>query len=92
MKADIHPKEYRTIIFHDNSSGERFLVGSTIHTTDTAKWSDGKEYPLTNVDVSSASHPFYTGQEKIMDTAGRVERFKTRASKKTTITRTKKKA
>ena len=80
MKADIHPKNYRLVIFKDNSSGERFLVGSTINTTATDKWTDGVEYPTANVDVSSASHPFYTGQEKIMDTAGRVERFKARAS------------
>ncbi len=87
MKADIHPKNYRTVIFHDNSSGERFLVGSTIHTESTEKWTDGKEYPIAFVDVSSASHPFYTGQEKVMDTAGRVERFKARASKATTRTK-----
>jgi large subunit ribosomal protein L31 len=81
MKADIHPKNYRQVIFHDNSSGERFLVGSTIRTEKTEKWTDGNEYPITFVDVSSASHPFYTGQEKVMDTAGRVERFKARAAK-----------
>lgn len=80
MKADIHPKNYRLVIFKDNSSGERFLIGSTIKTTATDKWTDGNEYPLATVDVSSASHPFYTGQEKVMDTAGRVERFKNRAS------------
>ena len=79
MKADIHPKNYRLVIFKDNSSGERFLLGSTIKTTATDKWTDGNEYPLATVDVSSASHPFYTGQEKVMDTAGRVERFKNRA-------------
>lgn len=83
MKADIHPKNYRLVIFKDNSSGERFLVGSTIETTATDKWTDGAEYPLAHVDVSSASHPFYTGQEKVMDTAGRVERFKARASQAT---------
>ena len=81
MKKDIHPDNYRSVIFHDNSSGERFLVGSTVETEKTDKWTDGKEYPLAFVDVSSASHPFYTGQEKIMDRAGRVERFKTRAAK-----------
>lgn len=82
MKTDIHPDNYRKVIFHDNSSGARFLVGSTVDTTATDKWEDGKEYPLSYVDVSSASHPFYTGQEKVMDTAGRVERFKARVSKK----------
>jgi len=80
MKAEIHPDNYRLVIFHDNSSGERFLIGSTINTTATEKWTDGQEYPIAHVDVSSASHPFYTGQEKVMDTAGRVERFKNRAS------------
>jgi large subunit ribosomal protein L31 len=81
MKADIHPQNYRMVIFHDNSSGERFLIGSTVAATNTEKWTDGKEYPIAYVDVSSASHPFYTGQEKVMDTAGRVERFKARAEK-----------
>lgn len=80
MKTDIHPDNYRLVIFHDNSCGERFLVGSTIATDKTDKWEDGKEYPVVYVDVSSASHPFYTGQEKVMDTAGRVDRFKQRAA------------
>ena len=83
MKKDIHPENYRKVIFQDNSSGARFLIGSTVHTTETATWDDGAEYPVAYVDVSSASHPFYTGQEKVMDTAGRVERFKARASKAT---------
>ncbi len=82
MKTDIHPENYRMVIFHDNSSGARFLVGSTVETEQTDKWEDGKEYPVSYVDVSSASHPFYTGQEKVMDTAGRVERFKARVAKK----------
>ncbi len=81
MKADIHPDNYRPVIFADNSSGARFLVGSTIETTKTDTWTDGKEYPIAYVEISSASHPFYTGQEKVMDTAGRVERFKARAAK-----------
>ena len=81
MKKEIHPDNYRMVIFHDNSSGERFLVGSTIETTENDTWTDGKEYPLAHIDVSSASHPFYTGNEKVMDTAGRVERFKARAKK-----------
>ena len=79
MKTVIHPNNFRKVIFHDNSSGTRFLVSSTVETTATDKWEDGKEYPISLVDVSSASHPFYTGQEKVMDTAGRVERFKNRA-------------
>ena len=81
MKKDIHPKNYRMVIFHDNTSNERVLVGSTIETKATDKWTDGNEYPIAHVDVTSASHPFYTGQEKTMDTAGRVERFKARQAK-----------
>lgn len=81
MKTDIHPADHRLVIFHDNSCGARFLVRSTIATEATDKWEDGNEYPIAYVDVSSASHPFYTGQEKVMDTAGRVERFKARAEK-----------
>jgi large subunit ribosomal protein L31 len=81
MKKEIHPKNYRMVIFHDNTSGERVLVGSTIEAKDTDTWTDGQTYPVAYVDVSSASHPFYTGQEKTMDTAGRVERFKARAAK-----------
>jgi large subunit ribosomal protein L31 len=78
MKKDIHQQNYRPVIFHDNSSGEDFLIGSAIETSDTGKWTDGKEYPLHSVEISSASHPFYTGKEKVMDTAGRVEKFKAR--------------
>jgi large subunit ribosomal protein L31 len=80
MKKDTHPESYRQVIFHDNSSGTRFLIGSTVATEAKDKWEDGKEYDISYVDVSSASHPFFTGQEKVMDTAGRVERFKNRAS------------
>ncbi len=81
MKKDIHPDNYRLVIFQDNSSNERFLIGSTVETDATDTWEDGQEYPIAYVDVSSASHPFYTGQEKVMDTAGRVDRFKQRAAK-----------
>ncbi len=69
------------VIFHDNSNNDRVLVGSVVESTETDTWTDGKEYPIVKVDVSSTSHPFYTGQEKIMDTAGRVDRFKQRMSK-----------
>jgi len=80
MKKEIHP-EYRKVIFVDNGSGTRFLIGSTIETDKKDKWEDGKEYPLYEVEISSASHPFYTGQDKVLDTAGRVERFKSRRAK-----------
>jgi large subunit ribosomal protein L31 len=81
MKADIHPKNYRQVIFQDASSKTQYLIGSVVATTETATWTDGKEYPLFHVEVSSASHPFYTGQEMALDTAGRAEKFKQRAAK-----------
>jgi large subunit ribosomal protein L31 len=74
MKSDIHP-EYRAVVFRDQSVDFQFLTRSTIKTRDTIVV-DGVEYPLVNVDISSASHPFYTGKQKIMDVAGRVERFR----------------
>jgi large subunit ribosomal protein L31 len=82
MKKDIHPGDYRPVIFEDLSSGARFLIGSTVHTTEVAKWEDGKEYPKLLIEISSKSHPFYTGEERTLDKAGRVERFKARAAKK----------
>lgn len=84
MKKDIHPENYRPVIFEDVTAGKRFLVGSTIETTRTDKWEDGKEYPLFQVEISSASHPFYTGTAKTIDTAGRVEKFRARAAAKKT--------
>jgi large subunit ribosomal protein L31 len=82
MKKDIHPAEYRQVIFEDVTAGKRFLVGSTIETSRTDKWEDGKEYPLFQIEISSASHPFYTGHSKTIDTAGRVEKFRARAAAK----------
>lgn len=81
MKKDIHPKEYRPVVFVDNSNGAQFLISSTIKTKETVKYTDGKEYPAYHVEISSTSHPFYTDQEKSLDSAGRVEKFKTRQSK-----------
>lgn len=77
MKSDIHP-DYRLVVFQDQSAGTSFLTRSTIDTSETIKWDDGNEYPLAKVEISSASHPFFTGQMKIVDTAGRVERFERR--------------
>ncbi|MDC0253648.1 type B 50S ribosomal protein L31 [Bacteriovoracales bacterium] len=75
MKKDIHP-EYRDVVFKDVSTDFAILTRSTIKTSDTIVWEeDGKEYPLYKVDISSASHPFYTGKQKIMDTEGRIEKF-----------------
>jgi large subunit ribosomal protein L31 len=75
MKPNIHP-EYREVVFQDASVDFTFLTRSTIQTSQTIKWTDGKEYPLVRIDVSSQSHPFYTGKQKIIDTAGRVEKFR----------------
>lgn len=75
MKDGIHP-EYRDVIFHDASSGSSFLMRSTIKTSLKSKWEDGNEYPLVNVDISAASHPFYTGKAKYVDAAGRIDKFR----------------
>lgn len=81
MKKEIHPESYRDVIFVDDSNGERFLISSTLPSEETSKWDDGKEYPVIHVEISSASHPFYTGKENVIDTAGRVEKFKARMAK-----------
>jgi large subunit ribosomal protein L31 len=75
MKEGIHP-EYRDVVFQDISADFSFLTRSTISAKETVKWTDGKEYPLVKIEVSSKSHPFYTGKQKILDTAGRVEKFR----------------
>ncbi|MCB1247523.1 MAG: type B 50S ribosomal protein L31 [Acidimicrobiia bacterium] len=77
MKPDIHP-EYRSVVFQDTSSDFRFLTKSTIETSETVEWDDGNTYPLAKVEISSASHPFYTGKQILVDTTGRVERFRKR--------------
>jgi len=74
MKKDIHPN-YRPVVFMDASANFSFLTRSTVKTNETIKWSDGKEYPLVKLDISSASHPFFTGKMKFLDTTGRVEKF-----------------
>ena len=78
MKSSIHPQNYRPVVFSDEQAGFAFLTQSTAQTTETIKWEDGNEYPLVKVHISSASHPFFTGEEKIIDTEGRVDRFKAR--------------
>lgn len=77
MKPDTHPN-YRPVVFQDTSSDFQFLTKSTIETTDTIEWDDGNTYPLAKVEISSASHPFYTGKQILVDTTGRVERFRRR--------------
>ncbi|MEQ9424377.1 MAG: type B 50S ribosomal protein L31 [Cyclobacteriaceae bacterium] len=81
MKKDLHPK-YSEVIFHDTSSDVSFLTKSTMSSGEKMKWEDGKEYPVIKVEVSSASHPFYTGKKLFVDTAGRVEKFNRRYKKK----------
>jgi large subunit ribosomal protein L31 len=76
MKSSIHPTTYRPVVFSDDVAGFAFLTQSTAQTTETIKWEDGNEYPLVKVHISSASHPYFTGEEKIIDTEGRVDRFK----------------
>ena len=77
MKKDIHP-EYRPVVFNDLASGTKFFTRSTVKTEKTIEWEDGNTYPLVDVEISSASHPFYTGKQRILDSAGRVEKFKDR--------------
>ena len=81
MRKDIHP-EYREVLFHDTSVDEYFLVRSTLQTDQTKEWTDGNTYPYCPLDVSSASHPFYTGKQKLVDTGGRVDRFRKRFGNK----------
>ena len=91
MKKDIHPTNYRPVLFVDTSNGVEYIISSTVSTKETAKSkTDGKEYPVFHIEISSSSHPFYTGQEKTLDTAGRVERFKARQAKATVKTGNKK--
>ena len=80
MKADIHPT-YREVVFQDVTSDFKFLTRSTLSSKETTKWADGNEYPLIKVEISSATHPFYTGQNKIVDTSGRVDKFRKRYAK-----------
>ena len=80
MKKDLHPTDYRFVVFQDEAAGFSFLTQSTATSNETIKWEDGNEYPLVKVHISSASHPFFTGEEKIIDTEGRVDRFKARTA------------
>jgi len=97
MKSSIHPTTYRPVVFSDEVAKFAFLTQSTAQTSDTIKWEDGKEYPLVKMHISSASHPFFTGEEKIIDTEGRVDRFKAKfaaaeARKKELASKAKKKS
>lgn len=81
MKEGIHPK-YEYVVFWDQSSDFKFLTKSTMGSKETIKWEDGKEYPVIKIEVSSTSHPFYTGKKMFLDTAGRVEKFMNKYKKK----------
>jgi large subunit ribosomal protein L31 len=80
MKKGIHP-DYRPVVFQDSSAGFSILTRSTIRTNETVKWEDGNTYPLVKLEISSASHPFFTGKQKLLDTTGRVEKFNKKYSK-----------
>ena len=82
MKKDIHPSNYRLVVFKDMSCDHSFLTKSAVETKETITWEDGNEYPLYKLDISSKSHPFYTGQQNLVDTAGRIDKFKKRYAKK----------
>jgi len=81
MKKDIHPTDYRFVVFKDMSNEYSFLSKSTVKTKETITWEDGKEYPLVKLEISHTSHPFYTGKMQLVDTAGRVDKFRNRYKK-----------
>ncbi len=81
MKKDIHPEAYRTVVFKDISTDYSFISKSTAPSKDTVVWEDGNEYPLIKLEISSASHPFFTGKMAFVDTAGRIEKFNKKFSK-----------
>lgn len=82
MKEGIHPEKYRMVVFKDISCDYSFLTRSAVDTKDSIVWEDGKEYPLVKLEISNMSHPFYTGKMKLVDTAGRVDKFHNRYKKK----------
>lgn len=85
MKKDLHPKSYRFVVFKDMSNGYQFLSRSTAESKETIQWEDGNEYPLIKLEISNTSHPFYTGKNVLVDTAGRIDKFKKRYEKKATV-------
>jgi len=82
MKQGIHPEDYRFVIFKDMSNGTTFLTRSTAPSKETAKWEDGNEYPVVKLEISNTSHPFFTGQNVLVDTAGRIDKLKKKYAKK----------
>ncbi|MBM3434665.1 MAG: type B 50S ribosomal protein L31 [Bacteroidetes bacterium] len=81
MKKDIHPKDYRFVVFKDMSNDYTFITKSTAKSKEKIVWEDGQEYPLIKLEISHTSHPFFTGKMKLVDTAGRVDKFKNRYQK-----------
>lgn len=82
MKKGIHPEQYRLVVFKDMSNGNAFLTRSATQTKETITFEDGKEYPLVKLEISNTSHPFFTGQKMLVDTAGRIDKFKKKYAKK----------
>jgi len=82
MKKDLHPKNYRLVVFKDMSNGTQFLSRSTAESREMVKFEDGNEYPVIKLEISNTSHPFYTGKNVLVDTAGRIDKFKKRYEKK----------
>lgn len=82
MKQGLHPESYRLVVFKDMSNGHSFLSRSTANSRETVKWEDGNEYPVIKLEISNTSHPFYTGKNMLVDTAGRIDKFKKRYAKK----------
>lgn len=82
MKKDIHPKAYKFVVFKDMSNGTTFLTRSTANSKETVKWEDGNEYPVIKLEISNTSHPFFTGQKMLVDTAGRIDKFNKKYAKK----------
>jgi large subunit ribosomal protein L31 len=81
MRKDIHPKDYRLVVFKDISNDFSFITRSTVNTKETIKWEDGNEYPLVKLEISNTSHPYYTGKIKLVDTTGRVDKFRQKMEK-----------
>jgi len=82
MRKDIHPSNYRTVVFKDMSNDYAFVTKSCANTSETITWEDGNEYPLIKLDISHKSHPFFTGKQQLVDTAGRIDKFNTRYKRK----------
>lgn len=82
MKKGLHPESYRFVVFKDMSNGVSFISRSSANSRETVKWEDGNEYPLIKLEISNTSHPFFTGQKMLVDTAGRIDKFKKRYEKK----------